>query len=87
MTHTTADLFRTFDLGLAAALVATGNAVDTLDRSNPSRVQFVFKQTNQLDEMIQAYWANTPIDLAPQVYFNALKGLKNQIYSSNGSHR
>lgn len=87
MTPTTSrDQFRTFDLGLAAHLVATDCRLHSLDRSNPSRAQFVFEQDKHLDDMIQAYWANTPLRLASQVYFNALKSLKNQIYSDNAAH-
>lgn len=72
--------FTTYDLGLAATLLATGFALDYLDNTNPRKVQFVFKRRSTLDAVIQNYWGNT-CHVDAQTYFNALKTLKNRIYS------
>lgn len=72
--------FTTYDLGLAATLISTGFVLDHLDNINPRKVQFVFKRRNTLDAVIQNYWANT-CHVDAQTYFNAIKTLKNRIYS------
>lgn len=72
--------FTTFDLGLASALVALGHQIKELDRANPNRVQFVFVRSDELDAAVNAYWADE-VSVPPQQYFNAMKSLKNQIYS------
>lgn len=74
------DLFTTYDLGLSAALVAAGFHLETLDRSHPSRVLFIFLRNDQVDQAVNDYWGND-MTLPPQEYFNAMKSLKNQIYS------
>lgn len=72
--------FTTYDLGLAAALIATGFTIDYSDNMNPRKVQFAFKRRSGLDAVIQNYWANT-CQIDAQTYFNAIKTLKNRIYS------
>lgn len=72
--------FTTYDLGLAAALVAAGIPLDHLDKNHPSKVQFAFRRTSGVDAIIQNYWSNT-CEVNAQTYFNALKMLKNRIYS------
>ena len=73
--------FNTFDLGLAAALLSTGQGIQGLNKTNPKEVEFVFKRTDKLDEAIQNYW-NDRTTVKAQTYWNNSKRLKNQIYSS-----
>jgi hypothetical protein len=72
--------FTTYDLGLSAALVAVGFALDQLDNADPRKVKFVFRRKSGLDAVIQNFWGNS-CQVDAQTYFNALKMLKNRIYS------
>lgn len=76
--------FATTDLGLACALVTLGYAIERLDRDNPSRVQFVFRSQDGLQEDADNYW-NDQLEVNPQSYFNNSKRIKNQIYSGLGN--
>ncbi|MBI4128113.1 MAG: hypothetical protein HY459_03510 [Parcubacteria group bacterium] len=69
----------TTDLGLAAALRVFGIPMLRLDAQDDRRIAFIFTD----DEAIEAaarYWAGQ-LSVDALAYFNALKTLKNQIYS------
>jgi len=72
--------FFTHDLGLASALVVAGFPLDHLDKTNPQKVKFVFNRIEGQDEAVQAYWSDQ-LSLSVLSYFNAVKMLKNRIYS------
>jgi hypothetical protein len=72
--------FSSYDLGLAASLVCSGFPVDYLDKSNPHKVGFFFQRIDGLDQAIQLYWADQ-LQVPALSYFNAIKMLKNRIYS------
>lgn len=72
--------FENSDLGLSAALVTASYPIDHLDKSDPSKIKFVFVRDEGMDEVIQLYWANQ-LKLSLLAYFNNLKMLKNRIYS------
>ncbi|MDC0977640.1 DUF5659 domain-containing protein [bacterium] len=75
------DLFITNDLGLSACLACYDYSIFCLDKkTDRGRVAFYFKKGDGLDDLIQGYWANTAT-VKPQIYFNAIKMLKNRIYS------
>jgi len=73
--------FYTSDLGLASAMVSVGIPLISLDKSNPKRVEFVFEETKELQEAINSYWSSDLL-VSPLTYFNAMKMLKNRIYSA-----
>jgi len=73
--------FLTSDLGLASSLVTVGYTVESLDRSDPQKIQFIFDRKNNIDDVIQAYWSHE-LSVSPLAYFNNVKMLKNRIYSS-----
>lgn len=73
--------FSTQDLGLSAALVTSSFPIDHLDKSDLSKIKFVFVREEGLDEIVQLYWANE-LKLSLLAYFNNLKMLKNRIYSN-----
>lgn len=72
--------FTTFDLGLAAALIAAGYTLDHLDKTNPNKAQFAFKRTYGVEETFKRFW-DMKLHVDAQTYFNALKLLKNRLYS------
>lgn len=72
--------FETTDLGLGTTIVTLGFTLDSLDRSNPSRVRFIFRKQDGLDEAVRAYWQKE-LSVEPLSYFNNIKLMKNRIYS------
>lgn len=72
--------FYTFDLGLSAALVSTGYSLATIERTNLQKSQFVFRRAEGIDDTIDAYWADR-LEVKARAYFDALKMLKNRLYS------
>ena len=74
-------LYAHSDLGASAALLVSGFELASLERDGSRRVKFIFKGRDGIAEAMDAYWNNAlPVDA--QSYFNALKRLKNQIYSN-----
>ena len=64
------------------ALVATLSLsfpIEKINRKNPGRVIFVFKNSNNLQKIIDAYWKDE-LKISPQRYFDQLKSIKNRIY-------
>ena len=72
--------FSTFDLGLATVL-SLSFPIESLNKSNSKKVEFVFKRQPGLDELVQRYWAKD-LSVEPQLLFSNLKHLKNRLYSS-----
>ena len=72
--------FSTFDLGLAAVLVTLGYKLLSLDKSNPKKVRFVFKEEKGINDAMLDY-SNNKLKLPAQTLFNNQKMLKNRIYS------
>lgn len=72
--------FRSFDLGLSAALVSAGFSLLSLDRENLRKVQFIFRRSDGIDEIVEQYWDDR-LEIKARTYFDALKMLKNRIYS------
>ena len=74
------DYFKHQDLSLVAALCCYGYQVEAIDKQNPSKVIFLIKRDEQLDDLIQKYWTHQ-LQVDPMSYFNFLKELKTRIYS------
>jgi len=72
--------FRSFDLGLSAALVCAGFSLISLDRENLRKVQFTFRKSDGIDSIVEKYW-DDQLEIKARTYFDALKMLKNRIYS------
>lgn len=75
------EFFTTYDLGLAAALIATAYRLDHVDKTKPHKVLFVFRRENDIEQVVERFWGcQWTVDA--QTYFNAIKLLKNRIYSN-----
>ena len=74
-------LFFTYDLGCAATLVSLGYDLDSLDKSNPRKVNFVFCWKSGIEKTVNLYWSNQ-LDIKARSLFDNIKMLKNRIYSS-----
>lgn len=70
--------FTTTDMALAAALY-TVCELDELDKTDPRRVIFRFKNNTGIDKLIEDFW-NKRFKIDALTYFSALKTLKSRIY-------
>lgn len=68
------------DLGLAATLVTTGFSIVSIDRSNPSRVVFIFKDNPDIQANIDSFWAGR-LRLPADQLLNNMRTLKSRIYN------
>ena len=73
--------FRTSDFGLASTLVALEHQVFEFDRRNPKRVEFIFEDSEEVSELVNAFWADS-VTVSAQKLLAAQKKLKNRLYSS-----
>jgi hypothetical protein len=73
-------MFLTFDLGLASSLISLGYELWNLEKSNPKKVQFIFRRAEGIDSIINDYWQNR-LKLNARALFENQKMLKNRIYS------
>ena len=80
MTNYNSDLYKTYDLALAAALVAAGFTVDSIEKASYGKASFVFDRSDDLDTAVNRYWADG-LRVNPKAYFDVIKHLKTRIYS------
>ncbi|MCX6706390.1 MAG: DUF5659 domain-containing protein, partial [Candidatus Woesebacteria bacterium] len=73
------DYFYCSDLALVTTL-SLFYPIKSVDRSQPKRIFFLFKNSKGLDELIKSFW-NGILRIEPQKYFNQLKNIKTRIYS------
>lgn len=74
--------FSSHDIGLVAFLLSKKFELASLDKTFKNKVLFNLKKDDDIDEAINDYW-NFKSSVDAQTYFNQLKRLKNQIFSSN----
>ena len=72
--------FYTFDLGCSAALISAGFELVSLDKSNPRKVQFIFRREIGIEKVVDDYWADR-LEVKARAFFDNVKMLKNRIYS------
>ena len=70
--------YSTSDLALATAL-SLFYALETIDRTNPRKAQFLFKRDENLNQLIENFWRGQ-LKVNPIVYFNQLKMIKARLY-------
>jgi len=76
------NVYKTYDLACAAALISEGFILLTLDKENPRKVQFVFNESNHIVEVIDKYWSDK-LKVNARTFFDNIKMLKNRIYSDD----
>ena len=74
--------YRTFDLGLAAFLRASGIVMSRLEKIDPKKSEFVFEECAGAYMSLANAYFNGTATIPALAYFNAIKNLKNQIYST-----
>lgn len=72
------DFYKTSDLTLATVL-SLYYPIEAIDRTNPDRVQFLFKREEGLEEVVEKYWRRE-LRVEPQAFFNQLRIIKARLY-------
>jgi hypothetical protein len=73
--------FETTDLGLASVLFAKQFELSDLDRSNPNRVKFKFKNKDSQKAVTAAQeYRSSDLEVNAKRYWESMKTLKNLIY-------
>ena len=74
-------LFTTSELNLAAAILSLGKELHSLNKFNPKKAYFVFALSEDLQKLIDDYWANKLL-VPARAYGENIKMLKSRIYGS-----
>ena len=69
------------DLSLAVTLLTLGYPILRIEKVTLNKVQFIFKKSPELENLIEAYWNNT-LKVSPLEFFNNLKNTKSRIYTN-----
>jgi hypothetical protein len=72
--------FSTFDMGLCAALTSLGYLLIEIEKQSGAKSLFVFEDSDQLQEVAHGYWRGE-LSVNALAFFNAIKTVKNQLYS------
>ena len=71
--------FESSDLALVAFLSLLF-PIENIDKSNPRKAIFLFKQTQELDKAVQDYWrGETRVE--PRAFFDELRRIKSRLYA------
>ena len=71
--------YYTSDLALAATISIT-YPIDSIDKQNPRKANFIFKRHKDFDKLVESYWKRS-LTVEPQTYFNQLRAIKQWLYS------
>lgn len=71
--------FTSYELCLGATLIALGIPLDSIDKSSPKRVAFIFKRSPEMDHAVQAFWSKE-LRLEPNAFWESIRFLKSRIY-------
>jgi hypothetical protein len=74
-------VFSSYDLGASSALSALGYKLLKIDKGQGSKSLFLFESSEELIESAQMYWRGE-LQVDALTYFNAIKTIKNQLYSN-----
>jgi len=75
------EFYLTYDLGCSSALVSSGFELVSLDKSNPKKVQFIFRRELGIEKVADDYFADR-LELKARGFFDNIKSIKNRLYSS-----
>lgn len=75
-----AEFYLTYDLGCSSALVSSGFELVSLEKSNPKKVQFMFRREAGIENVVDEYWADR-LEVKARSFFDNTKMIKNRIYS------
>jgi hypothetical protein len=72
------DYYLTSDLALTTTL-SIFFPIEAIDKKNPYKAQFSFKQSKDLERIIKNYW-DGKLKIEPKMFFNQLKIIKSRLY-------
>ena len=72
--------YQTYDLGCAAALISAGFELASLDKTNPRKAMFTFREKVEIRSTADNYWADK-LEVRARSFFDNVKMLKNRLYS------
>lgn len=76
------EFWRTHDLGLVSALTCFDHELCAVDKDeNPNKAQFIFRRDKTIDKHVKDYW-NDRLKLNARSYFDAIRCVKNRLYST-----
>ncbi len=75
----TENYYSTSDLSLATS-ISLFYPLESIDKKNPYKAEFLFKRDDSLDKLIEAYWKRE-LKVEPQAFFAQLKFIKSRLYS------
>lgn len=73
-------MFHTSDFYLAITLQASGFIIEEILDADPTRKEFVFKDTEKLRQTVDDYWSGE-LALDPKKLFSEMKVLKSRMYN------
>ena len=76
------EVYATYDLGCAAALVTADFALLTLDRANPRKVRFIFRREVGIEKVADDFWSDR-LEQKSRSFWDNIKNLKNRLYSDD----
>lgn len=76
----TAAVYKTYDLGVSAALLCEDFELFSVEKENPRKALFVFKREDEIEETANRYFSDR-LEVKARSYFDHLKALKNKLYS------
>ncbi|MFH0851712.1 MAG: hypothetical protein V1876_03100 [Candidatus Peregrinibacteria bacterium] len=71
------------DLYVASFLVSQGAQLEGTERTPDGRVHFLLRRMEGMDELLQAYWSNSPVSVVPAQLFASLKFLKSVLHAQH----
>ena len=75
------DYIKLTDLNLCVTLCYFGYIIDSINKSNPSKVVFAIERDEKIDKLIRRFWAHQ-LSVEPLRYLNLVKEIKSQIYNN-----
>lgn len=75
----TISMYTTSDFNIATSLLVHNHQLISLNRANPNKIEFCFKETVELHKLIDLYWSRELL-VIPQDFYFAQKQLKNRMY-------
>ena len=73
-------VFTTYDLGVSTALLCAGFQLLSVDKENPKKALFIFQKTDGIEDVADDYFSDR-LEQKSRSFFDALKALKNKLYS------
>lgn len=74
------EVYATYDLGCAAALVTANFDLLILDRTNTHKVRFIFRRETGIEKVADDFWSDR-LEQKSRSFWDNIKNLKNRLYS------